>query len=210
MTASPPGTIAIPLAIGRVARGDFGRRHRRASPGRCSRGPVAPRTSRTPATRRGCSSLSCRCSSASCSSELADGALDAKAVAMLGVLVACGAALRAPGTGVTGFTGVFFLLDSRRPGVRTRLRVRAGRADDVRVGVAHRRRRPLVAVRDVVRGVGRILRRLPPACTRARRSSACSRLRRDRRARVRPRDGHVVLAVRHVGNPAALRRRGAR
>jgi energy-coupling factor transport system substrate-specific component len=42
--------------------------------------------------------------------ELADGALDAKAVAMLGVLVACGAALRAPATGVTGFTGVFFLL----------------------------------------------------------------------------------------------------
>jgi energy-coupling factor transport system substrate-specific component len=43
-------------------------------------------------------------------SEIADGALDAKAVAMLGVLVACGAALRAPSTGVTGFTGVFFLL----------------------------------------------------------------------------------------------------
>jgi energy-coupling factor transport system substrate-specific component len=42
--------------------------------------------------------------------ELADGSLDAKAVAMLGVLVACGAALRAPTSGVTGFTGVFFLL----------------------------------------------------------------------------------------------------
>jgi energy-coupling factor transport system substrate-specific component len=42
--------------------------------------------------------------------ELADGALDAKAIAMLGVLVACGAALRAPTSGVTGFTGVFFLL----------------------------------------------------------------------------------------------------
>ncbi len=42
--------------------------------------------------------------------ELANGALDAKAVAILGVLVACGAALRAPTTGVTGFTGVFFLL----------------------------------------------------------------------------------------------------
>jgi energy-coupling factor transport system substrate-specific component len=42
--------------------------------------------------------------------ELADGGLDAKAVAVLGVLVACGAALRAPVTGVTGFTGVFFLL----------------------------------------------------------------------------------------------------
>lgn len=43
--------------------------------------------------------------------ELADGSLDAKAVAVLGVLVACGAALRAPTSGgVTGFTGVFFLL----------------------------------------------------------------------------------------------------
>ncbi|MEO7555019.1 MAG: ECF transporter S component [Acidimicrobiales bacterium] len=42
--------------------------------------------------------------------ELSDGGLDAKAVAVLGVLVACGAALRAPSTGVTGFTGVFFLL----------------------------------------------------------------------------------------------------
>jgi energy-coupling factor transport system substrate-specific component len=42
--------------------------------------------------------------------ELADGALDAKAVAVLSVLVACGAALRTPASGVTGFTGVFFLL----------------------------------------------------------------------------------------------------
>ncbi|HET9728992.1 MAG TPA: ECF transporter S component [Acidimicrobiia bacterium] len=42
--------------------------------------------------------------------ELANGALDAKAIAVLGVLVACGAALRAPAVGVTGFTGVFFLL----------------------------------------------------------------------------------------------------
>lgn len=42
--------------------------------------------------------------------ELADGTLDAKAIAVLGVLVACGAALRTPAAGVTGFTGVFFLL----------------------------------------------------------------------------------------------------
>jgi energy-coupling factor transport system substrate-specific component len=42
--------------------------------------------------------------------EVADGGLDAKAVAVLGVLVACGAALRAPTTGATGFTGVLFLL----------------------------------------------------------------------------------------------------
>jgi len=43
-------------------------------------------------------------------SEITDGSIDAKAVAVLGVLVACGAALRAPTTGATGFTGVFFLL----------------------------------------------------------------------------------------------------
>ena len=42
--------------------------------------------------------------------EITDGSIDAKAVAVLGVLVACGAALRAPTTGATGFTGVFFLL----------------------------------------------------------------------------------------------------
>jgi energy-coupling factor transport system substrate-specific component len=42
--------------------------------------------------------------------ELADGSLDAKAVAVLGVLVACGSALRLPTGGVTGFSPVFFLL----------------------------------------------------------------------------------------------------
>lgn len=42
--------------------------------------------------------------------ELADGSLDAKAVAVLGVLAACGAALRLPSGGVAGFEPVFFLL----------------------------------------------------------------------------------------------------
>jgi energy-coupling factor transport system substrate-specific component len=42
--------------------------------------------------------------------EMAEGNLDSKAVAVLAVLVACGGALRAPTVGVTGFTGVFFLL----------------------------------------------------------------------------------------------------
>jgi len=42
--------------------------------------------------------------------ELADGGLDSKGVAVLGVLVACGAALRTPTSGATGFTGVLFLL----------------------------------------------------------------------------------------------------
>ncbi len=42
--------------------------------------------------------------------ELAEGGLDAKAVAMLGVLAACGAALRLPGGGAAGFEPMFFLL----------------------------------------------------------------------------------------------------
>jgi energy-coupling factor transport system substrate-specific component len=42
--------------------------------------------------------------------ELAGGALDAKAIAVLGVLVACGAVLRAPSAGATGFTGLFLLM----------------------------------------------------------------------------------------------------
>lgn len=42
--------------------------------------------------------------------ELSDGSLDAKGVAMLGVLAACGAALRPLGAGATGFNAVFFLL----------------------------------------------------------------------------------------------------
>jgi energy-coupling factor transport system substrate-specific component len=43
-------------------------------------------------------------------SELADGGMDARTVAMLGVLAAAGAALRPLGTGIAGFEPVFFLL----------------------------------------------------------------------------------------------------
>ena len=42
--------------------------------------------------------------------ELADGGIDAKTIAMLGVLVAVGAALRPLGTGIAGLEPVFFLL----------------------------------------------------------------------------------------------------
>jgi len=42
--------------------------------------------------------------------EIAEGGIDAKAVAMLGVLTAVGAALRPLGTGIAGFEPVFFLL----------------------------------------------------------------------------------------------------
>jgi energy-coupling factor transport system substrate-specific component len=42
--------------------------------------------------------------------ELGEGGIDAKAVAVLGVLAGCGAALRPLGGGATGFTAAFFLL----------------------------------------------------------------------------------------------------
>jgi energy-coupling factor transport system substrate-specific component len=42
--------------------------------------------------------------------EMAEGTLDAKAIALLGILAACGAALRIPSPGIAGFEPVFFLL----------------------------------------------------------------------------------------------------
>jgi energy-coupling factor transport system substrate-specific component len=42
--------------------------------------------------------------------EVATGGIDAKGIALLGVLAACGAALRVPGGGTAGFEPVFFLL----------------------------------------------------------------------------------------------------
>jgi energy-coupling factor transport system substrate-specific component len=42
--------------------------------------------------------------------EISEGSLDAKAVALLGILAACGAALRIPSPGIAGFEPVFFLL----------------------------------------------------------------------------------------------------
>ncbi len=42
--------------------------------------------------------------------ELADGGMDAKSIALLGVLTACGAALRPLGGGITGASPLFFLL----------------------------------------------------------------------------------------------------
>lgn len=42
--------------------------------------------------------------------QLADGSIDSKAIALLGVLAACGAVLRLPSGGVAGFEPVFFLL----------------------------------------------------------------------------------------------------
>ena len=43
-------------------------------------------------------------------SEISEGTLDAKAVALLGILAACGAALRIPSPGIDGFEPLWFLV----------------------------------------------------------------------------------------------------
>lgn len=45
-----------------------------------------------------------------CASEIARGNLDARGIAVLGILAACGTALRIPSPGVAGFEPMFFLL----------------------------------------------------------------------------------------------------
>jgi len=45
-----------------------------------------------------------------CASELASGSFDVRGIAVLGILAACGTALRIPSPGVVGFEPVFFLL----------------------------------------------------------------------------------------------------
>ena len=150
-------------------------RRRRVHVAACSRRRAAPRTSPTPATRRGCSWCSLPLLVAILLAELADGALDAKAVALLGVLVACGAALRTPGAASTGFTGLFFLLI---PGGRVfgrgfgfvlgALTMFASALLTGGVG-------PWLPFQMLVRGVGRLLRRMPSARARTRASCTCSR-----------------------------------
>ena len=101
--------------------------------------------------------------------------MDAKSVAVLGVLAAVGAALRPLGGGVAGFEPVFFLLvlAGRVLGPRLRLGARVG--DAVRLGAAHRGRRPVAAVPDARRRLGRLPGRLPAAGHRTRARSRCSR-----------------------------------
>ena len=54
--------------------------------------------------------------------ELSDGALDAKAVAMLGVLAACGAVMRLPNGGLTGFEEVYQVIERSCRGLLAYLR----------------------------------------------------------------------------------------
>ena len=83
--------------------------------------------------------------------EISEGSLDAKAVALLGILAACGAALRIPSPGVAGFEPVFFLLIPSGSRPRPRLRFRPRCADHRDLSAHHRRRRTVAALPDARR-----------------------------------------------------------
>ena len=142
--------------------------------------------------------------------EMSEGGMDVKAVAMLGVLAAIGAALRPLGAGTAGLETVFFLL------------VLGGRvfgagfgfvlgATTLFAGAGHRRRRPLAAVPDARRRVGRLRRRDAAAAARPRRGAHARGLRRGSRPALRPAAQPVVLAVHHRDERRpVVRRRCAR
>ena len=87
--------------------------------------------------------------------EMSAGGIDAKAVAMLGILTALGAILRPLGAGLGGHRDRVPAAHPRRAGVRARVRVRARLHHVVRLGAAHRRGGPVAAVPDARRLMGR-------------------------------------------------------
>ena len=117
------------------------------------------------------------CCSPSCSPSSPRAPSTPRRVALLGVLAACGAALRIPSPGVGGLRAGLLPAHPGGPGPRPRLRVRARRRDHRRLGPDHRRGRPVAAVPDVRRGLGGVRRRLPAAGQGAGGARAAGRLR---------------------------------
>ena len=95
--------------------------------------------------------------------EMSEGGLDVKAIAMLGVLSAVGAALRPLGRGTAGLETVFFLLVLGGRVFGAGLRLRARRDDPLRLRPHHRRRRPVAALPDARGRLGRPRRGTAPA-----------------------------------------------
>ena len=95
--------------------------------------------------------------------------MDAKAVAMLGVLAAVGAALRPLGAGTAGLEPMFFLLILGGRVFGPGFGFVLGAVTLFAVGAAHRRRRPVAAVPDARAppGSGFVAGLLPPARGRA-------------------------------------------
>ena len=128
--------------------------------------------------------------------ELSEGAIDAKAVALLGILAACFAALagaesrhqRVRARMVSPHTG------GARLRAWVRLRPRCRRV--LRVGIDHRWGGPVVALPDAGGRVGRIRRRLPATDAGIPGAAAAGGVRRGLRPRLRAAHQFLVLALR--------------
>ena len=169
---------------------------RRARPARPSTWPTRP-------TPPGCFAVLLPLLLAVVLAELADGALDAKAVALLGVLAACGAALRLPSGGVAGFEPVFFLLIPAGRVLGRGFGFVLGALTLFVSALLTGGVGPWLPFQMLGRGLGGLLRRLPPAGAGPGRGLDARRLRRRRRPGLRAAAEPVVLAVRA---PAATRR----
>ena len=107
--------------------------------------------------------------------EISEGGMDVKAIAMLGVLAAVGAALRPLGAGTAGLETVFFLLVLGGRVFGAGFGFVLGRDDPVRVRAHHRRGRAVAAVPDARRRLGRARRRPAAPAARPGGDAACSR-----------------------------------
>ena len=152
--------------------------------------------------------------------EISEGGLDVKAVAMLGVLSAVGAALRPLGAGTAGLETVFFLLVLGGRVFGPAFGFVLGLDHALRLGPDHRWRRAVAALPDARRRLGRARGRAAAAGRPPLGAPAARRLRRGRGAALRRRAQLLVLAVRErarerpvlrgrrrtVGEPAPVRR----
>ena len=86
--------------------------------------------------------------------EISEGAIDAKAVALLGILAGCFAALRVPSPGIDGFEPEWFLLFLSARVLRARLWLRLGCRRVLRFCTRDGWRRALVAFPDAGGGLG--------------------------------------------------------
>ncbi len=109
--------------------------------------------------------------------ELSDGSMDAKAVALLGILAACFAALRVPSPGISGFEPEWFLLVLSARVFGRGFGFVLGAVGLLRFGPHYRGSGAMAPLPDAGGGLGRLWCRLPAPDARSKRTVAVGRLR---------------------------------
>ena len=94
--------------------------------------------------------------------ELSEGGIDAKAIALLGILAACFSALRIASPGIDGFEPEWFLLILSGRVFGTRIRLRTRSSGTLRVRTCHRGHRSVAPVPNARRRLDRLRCRVSP------------------------------------------------